>query len=248
MKNPIGNIVLVVLAMGFGSGIWLQASANQQLREEQSRLLMQAAELARLHTLHTQNAVTTASPSDLEKLQSEIDEANQLRGQIEKFKDAQIRLIAQNTPSIVQKKSESVWRNVGQATPADTLHSVMWAAINGEVETLIPMLTFDAESRAVSEALRASLPEATRAQYPTVEKLIATMIAGRMATDFVKADMVEQIPENADAISAKVQLQRSGNAAKSREVGFRFQRSGSEWQLLVPKSVIDDYWQSLKRR
>jgi hypothetical protein len=248
MSKLAGNIVLGLLATGLGAGLWLQSSANQSLREEQARLLLQAAELVRFQNLRAQKDAATTSPSDQEKLQSEIDEENQLRSRIVELKETQARLTATNTTPVVKKRSEAVWRNAGQASPTDTVHSVIWAAMNGEVETLMPMLAFDPESRIAAEALRNGLPAATQALYPTVEQLIATMIAGRMAPDFVQADAIEQTNEDANRISAKVQLQRSGKAAKSREVTFCFQRNGADWQLLVPKSVIDDFQQSLKRR
>ena len=249
MKKPTGNIVLVVLAIGLGSGIWWQASANQLQRDEQSRLLMQVAELARLRNTQAQLKATSASPSDFEELQSEIDEVNRLRSRIVELKETEAKLSALNTPQAVKKKSETVWHNAGLASPADTVHSVIWAAINGEVETLMPMLAFDPESRTTAEALLGSLPEATRAQYPTVEKLIATMMSGRMATDFTEAQAIEQKNETADLISAKFQLKRwTGSGGAPREVTFRFQRTGNDWRLLVPKSVVDDYQQSLKRR
>ena len=117
---------------------------------------------------------------------------------------------------------------------------------NDTLETLMPMLAFDPESRATAEALRAWLPEETRAQYPTVEKLIATMISGRMSADLSRAQLIEQTNETPDLVSARFQLQRTiADTKEQRTASFRFRRTGSAWALLVPKSVVAEYWRAL---
>jgi hypothetical protein len=247
MKNQTGNIVLVVLAIGLGAGVWWQVQANTLLHEERVRLQTQASELAQLKAAHAQQRAALLSPTELKKLQDEADEAGRLRSSLEMMKAAEATLAVSKTPpGLAEKKAEPVWRNVGQATPSDTLHSVICAAVNGDIDTLLPMLAFDPESRAAAEALHEWLPEETRAQYPTVEKLIATMISGRMSADLSRAQLIEQINETPDLVSARFQLQRTiADTKEPRNVSFRFQRNGPDWTLLVPKSVVAEYWRSL---
>jgi len=247
MKSKTGNIVLVVLAIGLGTGVWWQAKASRLLREERVRLRTQATELARLRAVQAQQKAAIPSPTELKKLQDDADEAARIRSSLEVMKVAPAALaVSKLPPGDAPKKAEPVWHNAGQGTPSDTLHSVIWASVNGDIDTLMPMLAFDPESRAVAEALRAWLPEETRAQYPTVEKLIATMISGRMSTDLNQAQLIEQTNETPDLINARFLLQRAiANTKEPRNVSFRFQRNGSDWSLIVPKSVVDEYWRSL---
>lgn len=248
MKNPMGKIILVVLVLGLGGGIWWQAEANMSLRKERARLQALRGELARLREGKTQNNAAVLSADEHEALQREADEAAALRSRVEKLKAAKAQLAAPKTASaMVQKKREEIWHNAGQATPSDTLHTVIWTAVNGDVDTLIPMLAFDPESRAEAEALRAWLPESARAQFPTVEKLVATLISGRMSTDLNQAVVLEQINESPDLVDAKVELQRAyADVKELRKVTLRFQRDGSDWRLLVPKSAIAEYKRSLE--
>jgi lambda repressor-like predicted transcriptional regulator len=250
MKNLTGKIILVVLALGLSTGIWLQAKTNAVLREEQVRLLAQAAELARLRDLQAQRKTSATSPAELEKIGHESDEAERLRSRIRNLKDTQAWLAALKIPAdAVQLNCAEIWHNVGQATPVDTLHSVIWASLNGEVEALMPMLAFDPESRAEAEALRVGLPEAVRAQYPTVEKLIATMISGRLSTGLYLAEDVGQTNESPDLTSVNFHVQRALDKGRQlRDVTFRFQRNGSGWRLLVPKSAVAEYRRSLETR
>lgn len=237
----------MVLSVGLGLGIWWQAQANTLLREEQARFRTQAAELARLRKGEAQHKASAMPSTELEKLQAEVDEATALRSHVEKLKAMQAQFAAGTVQTIAQRKAEPVWHNAGQATPADTLHTVIWTAVNGDVDTLVPMLAFDPESRVAAETLLASLSEENRAQYPTVEKLIATMISGRMSTDLNQAQVLEQTTESSDLVSTKFRLQRGAGAGKdTRDVIFRFQRNGSDWKLLVPKSAVAEYKRSLE--
>jgi hypothetical protein len=252
MKNLSGKIIFVVLAVGLGAGVWWQAHANALLREERTRLQAQAVELARLRAAQVQQRAANPSSLELDALQREVDEAAALRSRIELLKAAQVQAAPAPKPAqvVVPTKAESTWHNAGQATPADTLHTVIWTAMNGDVDALMSMLAFDSESRAAAEGLLASLSEANRAQYPTVEKLIATMVSGRMPVRLVQSEVIEQTGEGTDRATAKIRLKQGfGELGEpTRDVTFSFQRNGSDWQLFVPASVIAAYKKSLETR
>jgi hypothetical protein len=249
MKNPSGKIILMVLAVGLGAGVWWQAHANTLLREERTFLQLKSAELARLRAIQAQQRASNLSSSELDALQREADEAAALRSRIERLKAEQVQAAAlKPAQSIVPTKAESAWHNAGQATPGDALHTVIWAATNGDVDALIPMLAFDPESRAAAEGLLASLSEANRAQFPSVEKLIATMVSGRMPVRLVQSEVIDQTSEGDDRVTAKIRLKQGFGefGEPTRDVTFSFQRNGSDWQLLVPTSVIAAYKKSLE--
>jgi len=249
MKNHSGKIILMVLAVGLGAGVWWQAHANTLLREERTLLQLKAAELARLRAIQVQQRASNPSSSELDALQRDADEVAALRSRIEDLKAAQVQAAAPKPAQAVAPiKAESAWHNAGQATPADALHTVIWAAMNGDVDALMPMLAFDPESRTATEGLLASLSEANRAQYPSVEKLIATMVSGRMPVRLVQAEVTEQTSEGTDRLTTKIRLKQGfGESGEpTRDVTFSFQRNGSAWQLLVPTSVIAAYKKSLE--
>jgi len=247
MKSLTGNLIILVLAFSLGFVVWRQIKANTALHAEQTRLREQSVELTRLQAAQNFFKNAAASSSELEEIQSEAEESARLRNRIEEMTKTPARMAAPKTaPAVVQKKREDVWRNDGQATPVDTLHSVLWAATNGDVESLTPMLAFDPASRSEADAMLASLSDSVRAQYPTVEKLVATMISSRLATDFNLANPLEQTDEGLDRRSVKFELQKASSARK--EVIFHFQRNGSEWRLLVPQTAIAVFKRSLEAR
>jgi hypothetical protein len=242
MKIKFGHIFIGCILFGFGSVIVLQSRANALLREAQRRLRMQAGELTHEQIPPAQNEAAAVAAGELEKLHHDYDEVAHLRTNIEVMRAA----LAKNSPPETAEKRAEPWRNAGRSTPDDTLHSVVWAAMNGEVDALMPMLAFEPENQAQADALFASLPEETRVQFDNARKLIATMISGRMPTNLKRANVIDETVESSDVVAVKFNLKQGSE--KAREATFRFQRSGPEWQLIVPTSVMADYRQSLTNR
>ena len=244
MKNVFGNLVLVVLALSFGSGVWFQARANAALQAEQLRLKSKASELGRLRKLQVQNEADTAEKS--REMQSETVEAARLRASIEVMRNRLIGAKKVILPADANKNDQP-WSDAGRASPDDTMHSAIWAALNGDTDALATMIAFEPESLAVAEDLFASLPEPTRAQYGSAEKLIAMMMSGRMPLNLGVANLVEQTNETPAIANVKFQLKDSSSGL-ARDVTFRFQRAGAGWRLLVPKAVVAEFQQSLQSR
>lgn len=244
MKNLKGYIVLLALATAIGCGVWWQAGTNLRLREEQARLAAQVSEANCLKALRARQQAAAVSAEELQKLDAAAAEAASLRERIEKLKEMQSASVVSQP-----KKREERWRNLGQATPRDTLQSVVWAAMGGEVDALVTMLAYDADSRAAADALFAAIPPESRALFPSADKLVATFIAGCLPTNIAEAKIVEQTEKSADTVLAKVRLQRSSRSSDAaREVTFRFQRTGADWRLVVPTNVISEFNRSLGSR
>jgi hypothetical protein len=70
-------------------------------------------------------------------------------------------------------RAPTSWQNRGQATPAATIETALWAAGGGDLAALQKLLQIDDAVRAKADAIRARLPDAARAAYPTAEHLIA---------------------------------------------------------------------------
>jgi hypothetical protein len=246
MKNFKGLIILLALAIVFGFTVKWRDNVNAVLREEHIRLQASVREQTRLKAMNVQNRATAVASEDLSQLENAASEAAAINERIERLNAIEVGLRSKNGLAEVQTKKDELWRNLGQDTPSDILQSVIWASINGDVKTLRTMLAYDLESRMAAEKLLAALPEEARVEYPTVEKLIATMMAGRLPTDYTGVQIIEQTAESSDSVSARVRLQRAAPTEQTpRDVIFRFQRKGAEWRLTVPKSAIEGFRRSL---
>lgn len=244
MKNIKGYFILLALAAVLGGSFCWIARTNDSLRREQVFLRSQLDEIARLKAGNARLQIALPAEEELQKLTQVSLEGSELRERIDKLNETQRRLSRQ-----LQKRAEERWLNVGLATPTHTLGSVVWAATGGEVDLLASMLAYDAESRAAADELFAAIPPATRALFPSADKLVATFIAGRLPTNFTEVQVVEQTEKSADIVLAKVRLQRSNKAGDPpREVTFRFQRTGADWRLVVPPSVISEFRRSLRAK
>ena len=247
MTNPKGYIVILALAIVIGGGVWWQAKANVRLREEQARLTEQAVKLGRIKALLARHQATAVPSDELKILNEAAAEAEALRDRIEKLNETKSQLAP--GASLAPRIAEERWRNLGQAKPVDTVRSIIWAATGGEVDALVAMLTYDPESRVAADDLFASISPESRALFPSADKLVATMIAGRLPTDLAEAQMIEQTDELDGAVQAKVRLCSSIKLNDTpREVTFRFQHTGSDWKLVVPKSVILEFKHALATR
>ncbi|MEY2880966.1 MAG: hypothetical protein RLZZ15_3346, partial [Verrucomicrobiota bacterium] len=67
----------------------------------------------------------------------------------------------------------SAWRNRGSLTPTAAVETTLWAAAGGDLTTLKNLFRLDDAVRAKADAIRAQLPENSRALYPSAEHLIA---------------------------------------------------------------------------
>jgi len=248
MKNTKGIFILLVLAGVLGIFVWRKVDAVSRLRGEQARLQADLADLAHLGEL---NASYKAVPSvDSAKLQRDANAVPVLNVRIEQLKEklAQLSALPPPTPGTAPDYT-ALWKNVGLSTPTNTLHSIIWASLNGDVDALGSMLFFDSESRAVVEALWAGLPESSRAQYPTGQNLLATLIAGRLTPALYQAEWKEEALEQPDVMRARFILNSANNGGVNlKSVLLRFQRQGADWRLVVPKSVVTEFQRVLQAK
>lgn len=239
MRSLRGNVFLGLLLLGLSVVIGVQRSTNAELRNQRQVLNARLEQLVHLQDAQARLRLAVVSAEELSRLESEKELSVRLREDIARLK---ARIDRRTTPPSNMVDVAASWRNVGQATPADTLQSVLWAALTGETEKLVSMIAFDAESKAVAQALYDSLPLETRAQYGSVERVIAVMMAGRMPLHFRSLAMIEQTEKSDGDVSARFKLQSKGAA---KEITFSFQRDASGWRLSVPASVIVRFQRSL---
>lgn len=248
MKSTKGLFILLVLAGVLGTFVWWKVDAVSRLREERARLQADLADLSRLAELNARYKCLPAV--DSAKLQRDANSVPVLNIRIEQLKEKLAQLSTLPPPAAgAAPDYTAVWKNVGLSTPTNTLHSIIWASLNGDVDALGSMLFFDQESRAVVEALWAGLPESQRAQYPSGQKLMATLVAGRLTPALYQAEWKEETQESPDVMNARFILNSANlQSINSRSVLLSFHRQGTDWRLVVPKSVVAEFQRVLQAK
>lgn len=241
MKNIGGYFVPLALAVVLAGGVWWQARANEVLRGEQARLRAAAAESARIKAAAA--LATHPAEDELRKLTEAAAEASRLHEHIAQLRQEESKA----TAAAAKPKPVERWKNLGLATPSDTVQSVIWAATGGEVDALAAMLAFDPESRTAADAFYASIPASSRNLFPSADALMATAVSSRLPANLKKAELVDTANETADLVRATFKLERQSKSNEEpRVVTFRFQRFGEDWKLLVPKSVVREFQASMQ--
>lgn len=83
--------------------------------------------------------------------------------------------------------------NVGQATPADAVQTLVWAAMRGDEAAVEHLIAMDSAARDQLQTALAELPDSARSMYPTPERLAALWISD-LATRAAAIDVVRQTP------------------------------------------------------
>lgn len=139
--------------------------------------------------------------------------------------------------------SASDWRNVGRATPQDTLETTLWAAAGGDVETLAGLVSFaDARARAAAQKLFDGLSEAQKAQYQTPERLVAALTVPRIPSG--GSARVEYYGSNAanpneppTRVAATVVISAPNTQSRRTIVPLNAGEDG--WRLSVPTAAVN---------
>src|SRR5205814_2321887 len=75
-------------------------------------------------------------------------------------------------------KLKGEWRNVGNATPADSFETSLWADLGGEIDVLLTTLSINSEARTKAQEILNGMAPADRAKFGTPERLIAMLLVG----------------------------------------------------------------------
>jgi hypothetical protein len=132
----------------------------------------------------------------------------------------------------------SQWKFAGQGSPADTLESVLWAAREGDVDRLAGLIELDPGTKAQADAFLARMPENSRTQFGSSEKIVATLIAAQMPTDYAAMGTYREAePDPGSSLLGVRILDGTGN---QRDFTFKFQLAQDSWRLDVPASVVSN--------
>jgi len=130
----------------------------------------------------------------------------------------------------------------GRADARAAIESVVWAASRGDVEHLAELLGFAPDVRPLAEAMFAQLPAASREEYGSPEKVVATLMAGSFPKDAASLTLFDGRTWGQDATVSMTVGHADG---RSRTNTYLFHRSEDGWQLMVPASVLAGYAKTL---
>jgi hypothetical protein len=133
------------------------------------------------------------------------------------------------------------WRNRGAQDPVSALETALWAAAGGDLDALANLLVLDAETQAAATVFLARLPEAMRQELGTPEKLVALFTA--QAIPLGSARIPVKFEED-DHTTLVTQLFDTRGAM--REVQISLRPDAGRWQLLVPRTAIDRFADTLR--
>jgi len=199
----------------------------------------QNLELRALEDLHRKLAADQLPVGEIKILQHRREEVEALRHRLAALRQ---RVAWEKDHPSSRPESETVpasaWIYAGQKTPKAAFESALWSASRGDVDKLAQVLTFGPKVQAGLESLISQLPPASRQDYGTPQKLIATLMAG-------------SFPENVSAITPEGESETGNGAALSiridyadghaKDTLFSFVRTPDGWRLVVPTPIASTY-------
>lgn len=249
--------ILLVLALGAGA-IFLERQSNAQLREEVALLRGEVRELARQRAAKAGSAAAAATAgnaqaeadrAEIAKLREEIEG---LKARTKEFSQAAQSIKAAVTAAAAGKSAADAapvrltpitqWKNGGRATVDATIETVLWAASGGEVDLLSNALEFTDSARAKAQALFDRLPEGTRQQYGSPEKLMALMIA-KDAEKIAGMQILGQREISQDNVG--VRLRVGNDLGQTKEQSLLLHHANDGWRLMLTDDPVEKFAKQL---
>jgi hypothetical protein len=170
-----------------------------------------------------------------DRLQAMHDEAEALRARINALKAS---LQASGGNGTLGPTLSADWVYAGRATPRASFESVLWTASRGDVDQLASLLDFDGEARGAAEAIFGNLPPDSRSEYPSAQKVVATLLSASFPKD---ASAMTPVGARVDGHDALLSFRVDHADGTSRTNVYHFRQETDGWRLLVPASVMADY-------
>lgn len=135
-------------------------------------------------------------------------------------------------------------KNSGKATPEASTQTALWAAVSGDVDALAGTLMFTSSAQKKADAWFATLPDATRQQYGSAEKVVALMIA-KDADSLTGMQVIGQQEVGPDNVGVRVRL--AGADGKTKDDTLFMHRSADGWKMVLPDPVLEKFARQLAK-
>lgn len=139
--------------------------------------------------------------------------------------------------------------DAGTATPEDTLSTLLWAANTAEITIIADTLTLSPEAAQKAETLFARLPEQRRAEYGSVERLLALLLGS--APVVVHLEVLGNQPGAVDPIfgldlphepaTRTLEVRLTYADGRMRENTMLFRQTPEGWRWLIVPGMIDKF-------
>lgn len=239
-------VVIGGLAVALTLSLVLRGQRTAQLRDELDLMRARHRQLAQLREENHRLAAAEPSASELESLRADHVALERLRAEIAPLRARAMASTDAKTKSattaISPILSAAQWSNAGRATPSAAFETALWAASGGDIDTLAQSMILEADARAKAAVLLEGLPEASRAEYRSPERLVALLTAKDVPMGSMQ--VIGQAQQGAEKVRMVVRLQQTDGSAKTTSLMLR--QDAGEWRLVVPPSVVDKYAAMLK--
>jgi hypothetical protein len=258
MTNAKAVVVCALVAAGAAVPIAYQHSSNVRLKAELAALRAQAVD-------RPQPQPSAQDADELERLRLEHQELLRLRGEVtslrqsasrqaknqaglsdlERKMDAKkaalsneaerARMLLAKSPEIQMLPANS-WTNVGVATPAAALQTLNWAAANMDTNAFLSAVSWDPQARARAEELFATLPDAVRQRYGSIDGVILDWMLSH-ATPVASFRVMSQTEQGPDDVSLIEQHQYTDDRVRENTVQFHRDETGA-WRQVLPQQMM----------
>ena len=227
------SALLLALAVSAGAALLFQRQSAAQLRGEIALLRDENRELAQLRAENSRLVATQPTAAQLEAMRADHAAVRQLRGEIEKLKSETDRQAREVERASLPPIPATAWKNAGRATTEATIETLLWAAAQHDPDALASLMNIDAQLRPAVDRFFAVLPDATRAHYGTVERLLADFMTRDLPLGSMRIVSEKTIDDTRAVLT--VHLEGQGNA---RDLPVPLQHTDDGWRLAVVPDAV----------
>ena len=248
--------------LGFGlvlvaGAFFLQRATNAEMRAEIAALRDEVQQLSKRRAVISREEPKSVvvGATTTESLRTEADRAEiaQLREDLEALRKntqqvARAAQVAQQaargeSPIPIKLTPAAELKNVGRATANAAVETLLAAAFGGDVDGVASSIVLEPSAQAKADEYFSRLPEATRVQYGTPDKLIALMLA-KDAAALTGMQVLGQRDLSPDVIGVRVRL--ATEEGKTKEQGLAFQTTPDGLRLKIPDDVVEKYAKQIR--
>lgn len=241
-------VVITALIVAAAGVLGWQHRTTERLRAERDQRQTALARLQaerRAEQQEQQLASARARAEELDRLLAERAAVARLREELETLRHraaAPAAVREERAPAPVRPGlagnvlSFSLWQNAGRTTPEASLETALWAAVNGDIDTLTNLLIFDPEARREATALFTQLPAHLRQEFVSPERLVAVLAAKDVPLG--SAALLNQYPTPTET---KLAVQVFDAEGKHRMALLSVRPDENGWRFVVPANAVKRY-------
>ncbi len=261
--RTLSVLVIILLLGGTAVVLILQRQAHAEVDGELEIARESAQALDRIRSENARLTAALPTPAELRALREDRVALGRLRQEVASLRKAVDALAepARVVPAVPKVSASDLLRdrrrvssqqmsNVGWKTPLAAFETLVWAAVQGDIDALAQAVVFDPRWNYQVELLWAGLSPETRAEYRSAERLFAAMTLRDMPLGTTQVNHESQLQPGDHTLPgpghALVVANFSDANKNSRRVALYFRPSDQGWQLLIPGAAVAKYRDVLK--